>query len=97
MQLYLSQKIRQKLTDKVPPVSENDILECFTNRTHGFLTDNREDHLTDPFTQWFISENDYGRRLKVCFMKYPNQVSIKTAYVPNADEERIYKKVAVPI
>ena len=95
MRLDLSPKIRQKLADKTPPVSENDIWECFANRTHGFLIDTREDHQTDPVTQWFISENDYGRRLKVCFMHHGDRVSIKTAYVPNADEERIYKRVAL--
>jgi hypothetical protein len=43
MKLYLSPKIRQKLMLKTPPVSENDIYECFTNRTHSFLKDTRED------------------------------------------------------
>jgi hypothetical protein len=94
MRLEFSAKIRQKLADKSPPVSENDVWECFTNRTHGFLIDKRENHQTDPVTQWFISENDYGRRLKVCFMHHGDRVSIKTAYVPNPDEERIYKRVA---
>ncbi len=96
MRLELSTKIRQKLAAKTPPVSENDIWECFANRTHGFLIDTREDHQTDPVTQWFISENDYGRRLKVCFMNHGDRVSIKTAYVPNADEDRIYNRVAQP-
>ena len=97
MKLYMSQKIRQKLTLKTPPVSENDIHECFTNRTQAFLLDTREDHKTDPPTLWFISENDYGRRLKVCFMNDGQQISIKSAFVPNADEERVYKKYATPI
>lgn len=97
MKLHLSQKIRQKRTLKTPRVSENDSYECFTNRTHVFLEDTREDHKTDPATLWFISENDYGRHLKVCFMTDGQQISIKSAYVPNADEERIYKKYATPI
>lgn len=94
MKLYLSQKIRHKLSQKTPPVSENDVFECFTNRTHSYLMDTREDHQTDPPTLWFISENDYGRRLKVCFMNDGTQIIIKSAYVPNADEERIYAKFA---
>ena len=97
MKLYLSQKIRQKLALKTPPVSENDIYECFTNRTHSFLEDTREDHKTDPATLWFISENDYGRRLKVCFMNDGQQIIIKSAYVPNADEVRVYGARAKPI
>lgn len=97
MKLHLTAKIRQKLAQKIPPVSENDVLECFINRNHSFLIDTREDHQTDPVTQWFISENDYGRRLKVCFMKEEAHITIKSAYVPNADEERIYAKFAKPL
>ena len=94
MSVYLSQRIREKLASKTPPVSENDIDECFTNRTHSFLKDTREDHQTDPVTLWFISENDYGLKLKVCFMERNRQIHIKSAYVPNADELRIYATYA---
>lgn len=83
---------------KTPSVSENDVDECFNNRTHLSLEDTREDHKTDPITLWFISENDYGRRLKICYiLNADQQVSIKTAYVPNSDEERIYQKYATPL
>lgn len=93
MALVLSQKIRAKLSAKVPPVSENDIKECFANRTGRYLIDNRADNATNPPTNWFIAETDYGRWLKICFVRMPNtDVHIKTAYVPNAEEVRIYKK-----
>ena len=97
MNLNIAASIRHKMAHKIPPVSENDIQECFANRTHSFLLDTREDHKTDPVTQWFISENDYGRRLKVCFMDERTHITIKSAFVPNADEERIYAKFAKPL
>ena len=95
--LNIAASIRHKMAHKIPPVSENDIQECFANRTHSFLLDTREDHKTDPVTQWFISENDYGRRLKVCFMDERTHITIKSAFVPNADEDRIYAKFAKPL
>lgn len=93
MTLIMSQKIRNKLSGKTPPVSEQDILQCFANRDGCFLIDTRADNRTDPPTRWFIAETDYGRWLKVCFVLMPNgEIHLKTAYCPNSDEVRIYKK-----
>lgn len=89
MPFVISEKIRAKLLEK-HGVSNEEVLECFTNRESGFLIDTREDHLTDPPTQWFIAETNYGRRLKVCFVFKQGNVYIKTAYSPNAREESIY-------
>lgn len=88
--LCVSYKVRLKLSSKAPPVSENDICECFQNRTRTPIRDTRERHETDPPTMWFISENDYGQRLKVCFIEDGSNIHIKSAFTPNADEERIY-------
>lgn len=88
----LSYNIRMKLAGKTPPVSENDIAECFANRCRTLLKDTREKHETDPPTMWFISENDYGRRLKICFIDDGTQFAIKSAFVPNEIEEQIYAR-----
>ena len=88
--LVISYKIRMKLAAKVPPVSENDICECFENRSRTPLRDTRERHDTDPPTLWFIAENYYGRRLKICFSDDGTNIHIKSAFVPNDAEERIY-------
>ena len=85
----MSYSMRMKLAAKTPPVSENDLFECFQNRTRTAILDLREKHDTDPPTLWFISENDYGRRLKICYVSEAVPV-IKTAFVPNADEEKFY-------
>ena len=91
MSFVISDKIRAKLLEK-HGVSVEEVFECFSNRDGGFLEDTREDHLTDPPTQWFIAETNYGRRLKVCFIFKNGDVLIKTAYSPNTIEESIYSK-----
>lgn len=93
MKLLISQKIRHKLANKNPPVTEDDIVQCFSNRTGKLLEDDREDHKSDPVTKWFISETDYGVKLKVVFIYYPEKgVAIRSAYTPNPEEIRIYSK-----
>ena len=95
MDLVISAKIRQKLTEK-HGVAEEEIIECFSNREGDFLQDTREDHATDPATNWFIAETNRGRKLKVAFMYYSEtkKVVIKTAYEANDSEIRIYQKYA---
>lgn len=92
MNLTISSGVRAKLSAKIPPVSESEILQCFANRQGKFLLDTRADNQTDPPTQWFLSETDFGRKLKVVFMLKDNSVVIKSAYDPNAEEARIYSK-----
>ena len=93
MSLYLSPKVRQKLLEK-HKVTEAQVLQCFANRAGPELMDSRPQHRTDPPTRWFIAQTDYGIKLKVCFMLHPdtNLVEIKSAFPPNEDELRIYKK-----
>ena len=92
MSLYISRKVRTKLSGKKPPVTEDEIVQCFANRTGLYLVDVREEHKTNPPTQWFIAETDYGRKLKVVFMQMGNDIHIKSAFEPNNEELRIYKK-----
>lgn len=92
MGLVISQGVRAKLSTKTPPVSEEDILQCFANRTGKDLVDTRAKNHSDPLTQWFIAETDFGRRLKVCYIPFPDKVVIRTAYEPNEEEVRIYMK-----
>ena len=66
--------------------------QCFANRDGRFLIDDREDHASDPPTYWFIAETDYGVKLKVVFIPYPDgTIYLRTAYPPNNNELRIYK------
>lgn len=92
MGLHISSRVKKKLTEK-HNVSELEILECFGNREGRFLKDSRAEHDSHPPTLWFIAETDHGRSLKVVFIyDSNNDVTIKTAYQPNAKEFRIYNK-----
>lgn len=91
MTVVLSPKIREKLSAK-HQVSEAEVAQCFANCDGIFLKDTREDHSTDPPTLWFVSETDHGRKLKAVFVLKDGKNYIKTAYRPNENELRIYKK-----
>lgn len=97
MKLKISSGVRQKLARKQPPVTEEEIVQCFCNRGDGkMLLDDRENNQTTPPTHWFISETNFGRKLKICFILTTDEgVVIKTAYAPNQEELRIYKKYGV--
>ena len=89
----VSQNIRLKLKNK-HGVNISEVEECFSNRELTFLEDKREEHKTTPATQWFIAETDYGRKLKVVFIDFPDRIELKTAYEPYEEELRIYMKFA---
>jgi len=94
MGLKISSAVSNKLTSK-HNVSKDEIIQCFSSRERKFLEDMREEHKTDPPTKWFIAETDYGKKLKVVFIQdQNNDVHIKTAYLANPDEIRIYEKFA---
>lgn len=44
MALIIAPQIREKLANKMPPVSEAEVRECFWNRTGKTLVDDREEH-----------------------------------------------------
>jgi uncharacterized DUF497 family protein len=95
VRLSISQRVAEKLLEK-HGVEPKEVQQCFENRTGGFLEDTREQHQTDPPTQWFIGETNSGRKLKVVFIQRQTavgpQLDIRTAYEPNAEEIRIYEK-----
>lgn len=93
MTLKYSSAVKQKLAEK-HGVSLEEVQQCFANREGGLLEDTREDHKTDPPSQWFIAETDYGRRLKVVFILKNRDILLKTAYGPNQKEDTIYRKYA---
>lgn len=96
MALIISTQVRNKLANKTPPVTQEEIAQCFANRTGQMLIDTRADHLTNPMTRWFISETDFGRKLKIAFIPAQGNIVIKTAYDPNAVELSIYADIGKP-
>lgn len=91
MILHISDDVEQKLREE-HRVDQFEILECFGNQTRSILIDDREDHRTDPPTQWFIAETDTGRLLKVVFIQPTAlDVVIRTAYEPDENEKLLYQ------
>ena len=94
MKFDIPPSVSEKLRDK-HKVEPKEVYQCFLNRTHGFLNDTREEHKSDPITQWFIAETDQGRQLKICFLLKGGVVTIKTAYEPTTDASiKLYYKIA---
>ena len=93
MQIKIAPQIVRKIKEK-HDVDPNEIDECFANRTGNFLEDTREQHRTRPPSQWFLSETDQGRLLKIVFIEEQShgEIHIKTAYQPDENEVRIYEK-----
>ena len=97
MKLHIAVSIREKLAGKQPPVTENEIIQCFANQTHKPLIDTREEHLTNPHTRWFVAETDYGRKLKIIYIPKTDGIHIKSAYDAAPEIIRIYSKYAKPL
>ncbi|OOG56340.1 hypothetical protein [Rhodanobacter sp. C03] len=95
MGIIISKQILEKLTDR-HGVSEKEVHEAFDNRTGKLLFDLREQHATDPRTQWFIALTNHRRLLKVCFVPREGNVHIRTAYIASDEELRIYRAHGKP-
>lgn len=93
MNILISADILQKLSKK-HKVSPEEVEQCFLNRRGKLLEDTREDHKTNPATQWFVAETDKRRKLKIVFMILDGEIHLKSAYEPTDDSFRIYKKYA---
>lgn len=93
MNIIIYNQIRLKIQTKHNLADpEGAIREAFCNMEGDFLIDIREEHASDPPTEWFISETNYGVKLKICFIEKDGNFYIRTAYTPNAEEIRIYEK-----
>ena len=97
MKFLVSEKIRTKLANKEPPVSQEEIEQCFATRDSSFLEDTRANNSTIPPTLWFISDTFMGRKLKICFIQLQNGIAIKTAYEPSPAEVKVYRKYAAEV
>jgi hypothetical protein len=90
MALIISPKVQAKLAGKQPPVTRQEIEQCFANRTGRYMEDTREEHASVPTTLWFIAETDFGRKLKIAFIPHIPDIVIRTAYDPNQTELSLY-------
>lgn len=89
--LVISPEIIQKLQQK-HKVSRREIEQCFENRVGIYLEDPREEHRTDPPTQWFVAPTNQNRILKVIFVFLNGNIYIKSAYDASHRVIEIYEK-----
>jgi uncharacterized DUF497 family protein len=93
VQISIAERVLEKLTTKHRVTA---VEVRFENRDGGLLEDDREEHRTDPPTQWFIAETNQCRKLKVIFIQRQARgvvrIDVRSAYEPNAEELRIYEK-----
>lgn len=97
MKLKISITVQEKLANKTPPVTESEIIQCFANRDRTYAIDVRAQHRTNPITQWFIAETDFGRELKVAFMATTEAIVIKSAYDPSDEAKQMYADISFPL
>jgi hypothetical protein len=95
LQISITERVLEKLTTR-HRVTADEVRQCFENRDSGLLEDDREEHRTEPPTQWFIAETNQCRKLKVIFIQRQHRgvvrVDVRSAYEPNDEELRIYEK-----
>jgi hypothetical protein len=89
--LHITKAIEDKLARK-HNVQRREVEQCFLNRAGRLLEDTRARHKTQPPTLWFLAQTNQGRWLKVVFVPAGGHIELKTAYSPNEDEIRLYKK-----
>lgn len=89
--LRISESVLRKLSER-HNVTRTEVEQCFQNRYGRLLTDDRVTNRTHPPTLWFIAETNGARRLKIVYIQTGNSVQLKSAYEPNDDETRIYRR-----
>lgn len=91
MTIVITKEIEEKLRNK-HQVSKKEVYESLANCNGKLLTDNRDQHKTNPPTNWMIAETNQRRKLKVCFIIIDGDIHIKTAFEPNELEQKIYDR-----
>lgn len=92
MALIISDEIRSKLSIK-HGIEEREVEEAFANLDGEYLIDSREEHATNPPTEWFVASTNRGRLIKVIFVNDNGNIYLKSAYEPSDEVLRIYKKL----
>lgn len=89
--LIISDAIRTKLIIK-HNVSKEEVEQCIANLDDSdkLFEDTREEHKTNPPSLWFISQTDFGRKLKIVVVLKDGHIYLKTAYQANSTEINLY-------
>lgn len=87
--LEISTATLQKLDEK-HGVTRREVEQCFENIEGPLLTDDREEHRSDPPTLWFLARTNHNRLLKVVYIQKGKKIQLRTCYTPNETEVSIY-------
>ncbi len=90
--LEISADVEKKLQEK-HGICIREVEQCFENKAFSSLVDTREEHRTNPPTQWFLARSNQGRLLKVVYIQIGAKVHLKTSYDANTTEISIYTKL----
>lgn len=71
-------------------MTAREIEHCFENRVGNFVSDDREEHKTNPPTLWFVSPTNCGRLLKVIFIYVDGNIHVKSAFEPSQAVVKLY-------
>lgn len=93
MALIVSSKITAKLAAK-HNVTVDEVKEALADRPDYALIDDREEHASDPPTEWFIAYTCAGRRLKVVYVYRNGDFYLRTADLPNQQEIDLFESQA---
>lgn len=89
--LIISDKIRMKIGDASHGgITDKEVRECFMNRCGKVVRDDREQHRTDPPTQWFVAETHLGKKLKIVYVEDDEHVYLKSAYLATKTIQEIF-------
>ena len=90
--LYISDAIEQKLSNK-HSLTRIEVEEAWAAYDGITLVDDREEHLTNPPTEWFLVKAPTGKILKVVFVPDDDGICyLKSAYEANQAVIRMFKR-----
>ena len=91
--LHISTKTSNKLKEK-HNLTEDEVQSIYKKYYGILLEDIREKNRTYPPTEWFISRTSEGGLLKICIIVREDLgiAFLKTCYIPDKNEVKIFKK-----
>ncbi len=92
--LIISPKIQAKISQPDHgALTREEVEQCFLNHDGGYVTDEREEHRTDPPTLWFVGETNRRKPLKVVFVLADGMIYLKSCYPATSEIQRIYRRL----
>ena len=90
--LKISSKIEEKLKCK-HNITVDEVIEAIGNAKGRPIEDTAEDHKTNPPSDWFISQTDKGRTLKIVIIFRNDDVYLKTAFDAKLSHIKLFEEL----